>query len=95
VLTTAMTAFIVLIVLAGLYILSTYNRLVTFKNRVKEAGSDIEVQMKRRYDLISNLMGTVKGYASHEKNILDAVIKARNVAMQRIKPNLKMHYPRH
>lgn len=94
-LTTAMTAFIVLIVLAGLYILSTYNRLVTFKNRVKEAGSDIEVQMKRRYDLISNLMGTVKGYASHEKNILDAVIKARNVAMQRIKPNLKMHYPRH
>ncbi|BAG13509.1 LemA family protein [Candidatus Endomicrobiellum trichonymphae] len=81
-LTTAMTTFIVLIVLAGLYILLTYNRFVMLKNRVKEAWSDIEVQMKRRYDLIPNLVETVKGYASHEKNTLDAVIKARNAAMQ-------------
>jgi LemA protein len=73
---------IVLIILAGLYVLSTYNKLITLKNRVKEAWSDIEVQMKRRYDLIPNLVETVKGYASHEKNTLDAVIKARNAAMQ-------------
>ncbi len=77
-----MTIFIVLIILAGLYILSTYNRLWTLKNRVKEAWSDIEVQMKRRYGLIPNLAETIKrAYASHEKNTLDAVIKARNAAM--------------
>ncbi|MDR3257079.1 MAG: LemA family protein [Endomicrobium sp.] len=79
---TTLMVIIVLIILAGLYVLSTYNKLITLKNRVKEAWSDIEVQMKRRYDLIPNLVETVKGYASHEKNTLDAVIKARNAAMQ-------------
>ena len=76
------TISIILIVLAGLWILSTYNRLITLRNSVKEAWSDIEVQMKRRYDLIPNLVETVKGYASHEKNTLNDVIKARNTAMQ-------------
>ncbi|KUK49448.1 MAG: LemA-like protein, partial [Parcubacteria bacterium 33_209] len=50
-----------------LYIILTYNGLITLRNRVKEAWSDIDVQLKRRYDLIPNLVEVVKGYASHEK----------------------------
>ena len=73
---TITTIFIILIILAGLYVLLTYNRLITLRNRVKEAWSDIEVQMKRRYDLIPNFVETVKGYASHEKNTLSDVIKS-------------------
>jgi LemA protein len=72
---------VVLFFLVGAYVLSIYNKLVTFKNRITESWSDVEVQMKRRYDLIPNLVETVKGYASHEKNTLDAVIKARNTAV--------------
>ena len=69
------------VVIVGIYLLVTYNIFVTLKNRVKEAWSDIEVQMKRRYDLIPNLVEIVKGYAVHEKNTLEAVIQARNMAM--------------
>lgn len=69
------------VVIVGIYLLVTYNIFVTLKNRVKEAWSDIEVQMKRRYDLIPNLVEIVKGYAAHEKNTLEAVIQARNMAM--------------
>lgn len=58
-----------------------YNGLVRARNRVDEAWSDITVQLKRRYDLIPNLIETVKGYAKHEKETLDAVINARNQAM--------------
>ncbi|MCL2626309.1 MAG: LemA family protein [Cystobacterineae bacterium] len=76
-----LVGFLVLLLMVGLYLLLTYNRLVTLKNRVKEAWSDIEVQMKRRYDLIPNLLETVKGYAAHEKSTLEAVIQARNMAM--------------
>jgi LemA protein len=64
-----------------MYFLSTYNRYIVLRNRVKEAWSDIEVLLKRRYDLIPNIVETVKGYAAHEKNTLEAVIKARNMAM--------------
>jgi LemA protein len=60
----------------------TYNSLITFKNRTDEAWSDIDVQLKRRYDLIPNLMETVKGYASHEKEVFENVTKARTAAMQ-------------
>ncbi|MGB2578820.1 LemA protein [Elusimicrobium simillimum] len=74
-------AFLVVVLLVMVYVATTYNGLVTLRNRVKEAWSDIEVQMKRRYDLIPNLVETVKGYASHEKETLDNVIKARNMAM--------------
>ncbi|MDR3112180.1 MAG: LemA family protein [Elusimicrobiota bacterium] len=63
-----------------LYVISLYNTLVRFKNRILEAWSDIETQLKRRYDLIPNLVETVKGYAAHEKNTLDAIIQARNSA---------------
>lgn len=73
--------FVLVAIIAALYLLVTYNMFVTLKNRVKEAWSDIEVQMKRRYDLIPNLVEIVKGYATHEKSTLEAVIQARNMAM--------------
>jgi LemA protein len=63
------------------YIVIVYNGLVTLRNRVKEAWSDIDVQLKRRYDLIPNLVETVKGYASHEKETFEKVIQARSAAM--------------
>jgi len=69
------------IVVAGGWLMATYNGLIKLKNRVKEAWSDIDVQLKRRYDLIPNLVETVKGYAKHESETLEKVIKARNEAM--------------
>lgn len=78
------TTTIVLIILAVivLWVIAVYNGLIRLKVRVAEALSDIDVQLKRRYDLIPNLVETVKGYAAHEQTTLDNVIKARNVAMQ-------------
>ena len=70
-----------IIAIIVLWIIFTFNRLITLKNRAKEAWADIEVQLKRRYDLIPNLMETVKGYASHERNVLENVTKARVMAM--------------
>ncbi len=64
-----------------LYVILAYNSLVALRQNVREAVSDIESQQKRRYDLIPNLVETVKGYAKHERETLDAVIKARNIAM--------------
>ena len=64
-----------------IFLISIYNGLIRLKNRVDEAWSDIDVQLKRRYDLIPNLVETVKGYASHERETLEKVIKARNDAM--------------
>jgi LemA protein len=64
------------------WIIISYNSLITLKNRVKEAWSDIEVQLKRRYDLIPNLVETVKGYASHERELFEKVTEARSKAMQ-------------
>lgn len=57
-----------------------YNNLVSLRNYVKESWADVDVQLKRRYDLIPNLVNTVKGYAAHEKTILEKVIEARNKA---------------
>ncbi|PIZ28469.1 hypothetical protein COY43_00305 [Candidatus Berkelbacteria bacterium CG_4_10_14_0_8_um_filter_35_9_33_8] len=74
---------IVLIVLGViiLWIIAIYNGLITLRNRVKEAWSDISVQLKRRYDLIPNLIETVKGYSKFEKSVLTDVTKARTEAM--------------
>ncbi|WP_158964673.1 LemA family protein [Chachezhania sediminis] len=68
-------------VLAGIYAIWLYNRLVAYRQRTREAWSDILVQMQRRYDLIPNLVETVKGYAAHEKTTLDEVVAARNAAV--------------
>ena len=65
-----------------IWVIGVYNRFITFKNRAAEAWADIEVQLKRRYDLIPNLVNTVKGYAAHESGTLEKVIAARNSAMQ-------------
>ncbi len=75
--------WIAVVVVAGfaIYAVSVYNGFIVLKNRVTEAWSDIEVQMKRRYDLIPNLVETVKGYATHESGTLEKVIQARNMAM--------------
>lgn len=70
------------IILLVFVLVSLYNGLIRLKNRVEEARSDMDVQMKRRYDLIPNLVETVKGYASHEQATLEKVIIARNQAMQ-------------
>jgi len=70
----------VLIVLV-LWVIFVYNRLITLRNRSKEAWSDIDVQLKRRYDLIPNLVETVKGYAAHEKELFEKVTEARSKAM--------------
>ncbi|MBI4029797.1 LemA family protein, partial [Candidatus Berkelbacteria bacterium] len=74
--------FIILIALVILWLIFIYNGLITLKNRVKEAWSDIEVQLKRRYDLIPNLVEAVKGYAKHERNLLTEITQARTEAMQ-------------
>lgn len=73
----------ILIILGALVLwaIFAFNRLVSLKNRVEEAWADIEVQLKRRYDLISNLVNTVKGYAAHETGAFENVTKARAMAM--------------
>lgn len=72
---------VLIIAVFAVYAVSVYNGFILLKNRVNEAWSDIEVQMKRRYDLIPNLVETVKGYAKHESSTLEKVIQARNMAM--------------
>jgi LemA protein len=69
------------IVLAGLWLIMAYNGLVSLRQRCRQAFSDIDVQLKQRHDLVPNLVETVKGYASHERGTLEAVIQARNAAV--------------
>ncbi len=78
---TALYVIIGIVVLVALYAVMVYNRFVRLINRSEEAWSDIDVQMKRRYDLIPNLVETVKGYASHEAGTLQKVTEARTAAM--------------
>jgi len=71
----------VVVVAVVLFFVSTYNRLVTLRQRVKEAWADIDVQLKRRHDLIPNLVETVKGYATHESTVFQNVTQARAAAV--------------
>ncbi|MDF3058098.1 MAG: LemA family protein [Rariglobus sp.] len=71
---------LLLAVVFGLWAVGIYNGLVTLRNRFKNAFAQIDVQLKRRYDLIPNLVETAKGYLKHERETLEAVIKARNIA---------------
>jgi LemA protein len=79
---TILWIIIAIVAVIALWFIAAYNRFITFKNRTNEAWADIEVQLKRRYDLIPNLINTVKGYAAHESGTLEKVIAARNLAMQ-------------
>lgn len=73
---------LIVVVVAVLYVVVIFNGLVQLRNRVSEAWSDIDVQLKRRYDLIPNLINTVKGYAAHESGVFQKVTEARAAAMQ-------------
>ncbi len=77
------TPFILLavVIVIALWLIATYNGLIRLKNQTDEAWSDIDVQLKRRYDLIPNLINTVKGYASHESGVFEKVTLARSAAM--------------
>jgi LemA protein len=82
-----MELIIILVVVVALafWVVSIYNKLVTLKNRFKNAFAQVEVQLKRRYDLIPNLVETAKGYLKHERETLEAVIAARNQALTGLK----------
>ena len=79
---TVLGILLVLVILVALWVMGIYNRLVTLRNRFKNAFAQIDVQLKRRYDLIPNLVETAKGYLKHERETLEAVIQARNQAAQ-------------
>jgi len=77
----ALIVIVVVLAIIGLYLTSQYNGLVGLRNKIEAAYAQIDVQLTRRRDLIPNLVETVKGYASHESETLEAVIAARNAAM--------------
>ena len=79
--TTITWIIIAVIVVLAIWMIMVYNGLVAMRQRVNQAFSDIDVQTKQRHDLVPNLVETVKGYASHERGTLEAVVKARNAAV--------------
>lgn len=79
--TIALIMILVIVVVIVLWVIGAYNGLVRMRNEVENAWAQIDVQLKRRYDLIPNLVETVKGYAKHESGTLERVIQARNMAM--------------
>ena len=80
----------IIVILLVIFVISIYNSLVTLRQRVKNAWSQIEVQLQRRFDLIPNLVETVKGYAKHESETLEAVIQARNTYVSATTPEAQM-----
>lgn len=78
---TILYILIAIAAVAGFWMVGIYNRLISMVNRAKEAWADIDVQLKRRYDLIPNLVNTVKGYATHESAVFEKVTQARAAAM--------------
>ena len=78
---TAGWIILAIVVVAALWLIMTYNGLVGLRQRSRQAFSDIDVQLKQRHDLVPNLVETVKGYATHEKETLENVVKARNAAV--------------
>ena len=81
---------ILVLVLIVLWVISVYNSLIALRNRVKDQWAQIDVQLKRRFDLIPNLVETVKGYTKHESETLEAVIKARNTYVSATVPEEQM-----
>lgn len=81
---------IVILVLLVMYVISTYNNLVRSRNTVRESFSTMDVYLKKRWDLIPNLVETVKGYAKHEKETLEGVVKLRNSAYDSMTPEEKI-----
>ena len=81
----ASTILLILIIVIAIFAIGIYNRLVSSRNRVKNAFSQIDVQLTRRYDLIPNLVEAVKGYMQHERQTLEEVIQARNAAASGLK----------
>jgi len=78
--TLVLIGLVVVVVFAAMFVVGIYNKLVALRNRFKNAWAQIDVQLKRRYDLIPNLVETAKGYIKHERGTLEAVIAARNAA---------------
>ncbi|MCX6740939.1 MAG: LemA family protein [Candidatus Parcubacteria bacterium] len=78
---TLLWIILVIIILIILWLIGTFNGLIMARNRTSEAWADIEVQLKRRYDLIPNLVETVKGYAAHERELFEKITQARTMAM--------------
>lgn len=79
---TVLLILIIFVVVIGFYLVSLYNSLIGLRNRVKNAWSQIDVQLKRRHDLIPNLIETVKGYMTHERQIMENITKYRSQAME-------------
>lgn len=78
-----------IIVIVALFLITIYNSLVILKNKVNEAWADIDTQLKRRWDLIPNMVETIRGYTKHEKSVFENVTKARSQAMQAKNPDAK------
>jgi LemA protein len=76
----SLIVILLVVLIAGAWVAGIYNSLVGLRNRFRNAYAQIDVQLKRRYDLIPNLVETAKGYLKHERETLEAVIKARNIA---------------
>jgi LemA protein len=83
---TAVLVVIAIVVLGVLWVIVKYNQLVGLRNRIENAWSQIDVQLKRRYDLIPNLVESVKGYAAHEKEVFEKVTEARSAGMNATTP---------